>query len=118
MLAVYYSILIKFQDIEIKSLTFVLSIVFHIICFFALFIFLEIIQLNFCGINKDANFKIGLRTEVDKYMKSNFIRERDNIKNKKKIKYKGKVYKGENRNYLRDSDGIFIVFDLSLKKFS
>ena len=70
MLAVYYSILIKFQDIEIKSLTFVLSIVFHIICFFALFIFLEIIQLNFCGINKDTNFKMGLRTEVDKYMKS------------------------------------------------
>ena len=34
------------------------------------FIFLEIIQLNFCGINKDTNFKIGLRTEVDKYMKS------------------------------------------------
>ena len=46
-----------------------------------------------------------------KYMKSNFIRERDNIKNKKKIKYKGKVYKGENRNYLRDSDNIVSIYD-------
>ena len=44
-------------------------------------------------------------------MKSNFIRERDNIKNKKKIKYKGKVYKGENRNYLRDSDNIVSIYD-------
>ena len=70
MLAIYYSILIKFQEIEITTLTFIFSIVFHIICFFALFIFLEIIQLNFCGINKDYMLKNGLRSDVDKYMQS------------------------------------------------
>ena len=46
-----------------------------------------------------------------KYMKSNFIRERDNINNKKKIKYKGKIYKGEKRNYLRESDNIVSIYD-------
>ena len=45
-----------------------------------------------------------------KYMKSNFIRERDNINNKKKIKYKGKIYKGE-RKYLRLSDNIASIYD-------
>jgi hypothetical protein len=70
MLAIYYSILIKFQEIEITTLTFIFSIVFHIICFFALFIFLEIIQLNFCGINKDYMLKNGVRSDVDKYMQS------------------------------------------------
>ena len=45
-----------------------------------------------------------------KYMKSNFIRERDNIKNKKRIKYKGKIYKGE-RKYLRESDNIVSIYD-------
>ena len=70
MLAVYNSILTKFQEIEITSLTFIFSIIFYIICFFALFIFLGIIQLNFCGINQDTSFKIGLRSDVDKYMQS------------------------------------------------
>ena len=70
MLAIYYSILIKFQEIETTTFTFIFSIVFQIICFFALFIFLEIIQLNFCGINKDSMLKRGLRTDVDKYMQS------------------------------------------------
>ena len=70
MIAIYYSILIKFQDIEIKTLTFVISIVFYLICFFILFIFLEIIQLNFWGISKDITIKKGLRSDVDKYMQS------------------------------------------------
>ena len=70
LLAIYYSILIKFQDIEIKTLTFVFSIIFYIIGFFIIFIYLEIIQLNFCGISKDITIKKGIRTDVDKYMQS------------------------------------------------
>ena len=70
MLAIYYSILIKFQDIEIKTLTFAFSIIFYIIGFFIIFIYLEIIQLNFCGISKDITIKKGIRTDVDKYMQS------------------------------------------------
>ena len=70
MLAIYYSILIKFQEIEIKTLTFAISIVFYLICFFILFIYLEIIQLNFWGISKDITIKKGFRSDVDKYMQS------------------------------------------------
>ena len=70
MLAIYYTILTRFQDFEITSLTLIFSFVFYIVCFFALFIFLEIIQLNFCGINKDITFKIGLRSDVNRYMQS------------------------------------------------
>ena len=70
LLAIYYSILIKFQDIEIKTPTFVFSIIFYIIGFFIIFIYLEIIQLNFCGISKDITIKKGIRTDVDKYMQS------------------------------------------------
>ena len=46
-----------------------------------------------------------------KYMKSNYIRSRDNIKNKKTIKYNGKKYKGEKRNYLKESDNIVNIYD-------
>ena len=70
MLAIYYSILIKFQEIEIKTLTFAISIVFYLICFFILFIYLEIIQLNFWGISKDITIKKEFRSDVDKYMQS------------------------------------------------
>ena len=80
MLAIYQSILTKFQDVEITSLTFIFSIIFFIICFFSLFIFLGIVQLNFCGINQDTNYKMGLRSDVDKYMQS-FSSENDLEKN-------------------------------------
>ena len=42
-----------------------------------MFIFLEIIQLNFCGISKDVRFRNNLRSDVDKYMQS-FSSEGDN----------------------------------------
>ena len=77
MLAIYYSILIKFQDIKMSTSTFIFSFIFYIISFFALFIFLEIIQLNFCGISKDVRFRNNLRSDVDKYMQS-FSSEGDN----------------------------------------
>ena len=70
MLAIYYSILIKFQDIQTTLLTLIFSFVLYIVSFFALFIFLEIIQLNFCGINKDIAFRKYLKSDVDKYMQS------------------------------------------------
>ena len=46
-----------------------------------------------------------------KFMKSNYIRARDNIKNKKSIKYNGKKYKGEKRNYIKESDNIVSIYD-------
>ena len=78
MLAIYYSILTKFQEIETTSLTLIFSLVFYIVGFFVLFIFLEIILLNFCGINKDITFKIGLQSDVNKYMQS-FSADEDDI---------------------------------------
>ena len=79
MLAIYYSILTKFQEIETTSLTLIFSFVFYILVgFFVLFIFLEIILLNFCGINKDITFKIGLQSDVNKYMQS-FSADEDDI---------------------------------------
>ena len=41
------------------------------------------------------------------FLKSNFIRTKEN--NKKKLKYKGKIYKEEKRNYLRNSDNIVSI---------
>ena len=79
MLAIYYSILIKFQDVEIKTLTFAFSIVLYLIGFFILFIFLEVIQLNFWGISKDIAIKKGLRSDVDKYMQSFSSEGDDNV---------------------------------------
>ena len=70
MYAIYNSILIKFGETDYENLTFIFSIVFNIICFFSLFIFLGIIQLNFFGISQDTSFKVGLRSDVDKYMQS------------------------------------------------
>ena len=78
MLAIYYSILTKFQEIETTSLTLIFSFVFYIVGFFVLFIFLEIILLNFWGINKDITFKIGLKSDVNKYMQS-FSADEDDI---------------------------------------
>ena len=59
MLLIYSSITLKIQNVQVNQLTFILSIIFSIISFFVQFIFLEIIQLNFCGINKDITFKLG-----------------------------------------------------------
>ena len=70
MLAIYESILTKFIDIETTNLTLIFSFILYIICFVALLIYLEIIQLNFCGLNADVSFKKGLKSDVRRYMQS------------------------------------------------
>ena len=44
-----------------------------------------------------------------KLFKSNFIRTKEN--NKNKFKYKKKKYDGENRNYIKESDNIISIYD-------
>ena len=44
-----------------------------------------------------------------KLYKSNFIRTKEN--NKNKFKYKKKKYDGENRNYIKESDNIISIYD-------
>ena len=69
-LALYMTISTKLTGEDISNITFIFAIFFHIICFFSLLIFLEIIQLNFCGISKDTKLHIGLRSDVDKYIEA------------------------------------------------
>ena len=70
MLAIYSSIIMKIQNVEMTLLTFIFSIILYIIFFFVLFIFLDIIQLNFCGISKEMTNKLEFKSDVDKYMQS------------------------------------------------
>ena len=65
-LALYYSIILQFSPNNINTITLIFSIIFHIICFITQLIFLEIIQLNFCGFNKDTKLRIGIRSDIDK----------------------------------------------------
>jgi hypothetical protein len=65
-LALYYTIILQFTDNSINNITLIFSIIFHIICFITQLIFLEIIQLNFCGINKDTKLHIRIRSDIDK----------------------------------------------------
>jgi len=66
-LAFYYTIILQFlQDITINTTTLIFSIIFHILCFITQLIFLEIIQLNFCGINKDTKLHIRIRSDLDR----------------------------------------------------
>ena len=65
-LALYYSIILQFSPNNINIITLIFSIIFHIICFITQLIFLEIIQLNFCGINKDTKLHIRIRSDLDK----------------------------------------------------
>jgi hypothetical protein len=67
MLAIYLTVINKITEGGITLLSFILSIVIHVLCFITLLIFIEIIQLNFCGINKDTVLHIGLRSDVDRY---------------------------------------------------
>jgi hypothetical protein len=69
-LAIYMTIITKFMKGKISDITFIFAIVFHVICFITLLIFLEIIQLNFCGINRDTKLHIGLRSDVDRYFET------------------------------------------------
>ena len=66
----YYQFYSLYSNIRRKSsnnliLSFV--IIFCILEFFITFVFLELIQLNFCGLNKDIKFNIEKRTLLETY---------------------------------------------------
>ena len=65
-LSLYYAIILQFSPNNVKTETLIFLIIFHIICFITQLIFLEIIQLNFCGFNKDTKLHIGIRSDIDK----------------------------------------------------
>lgn len=69
-LALYMTVINKITGEKISLHTFIFAVAFHIICFLVLFIFLEILQLNFCGISKDTKLHIGLRSDDDKYFET------------------------------------------------
>ena len=83
MLAIYNSILMKIQNVEMTLLTFIFSIVLYILFFLLFFIFVEIIQLNFCGISKEMTNKLELKSDVDKYMQSFSSTDNHEINNEK-----------------------------------
>jgi drug/metabolite transporter (DMT)-like permease len=109
MLSIYNSILMDIQDIEINRLTLTSTFILYIILFFALFIFLEIIQLNFCGINKDISFKTGLQSDVKRYMltfntKEEDIKNNDNSKENKETKETKSIEMNETNISARGSE--------------
>ena len=69
-LALYMTVINKITGEKISLHTFIFAVIFHIICFLVLFIFIEILQLNFCGISKDTKFHIGIRSDDDKYFET------------------------------------------------
>ena len=83
MLAIYNSILMKIQNVEMTLLTFIFSIVLYILFFLLFFIFVDIIQLNFCGISKEMTYKLELKSDVDKYMQSFSSTDNHEINNEK-----------------------------------
>ena len=98
-LALYMTVISKLAGKGISLYTFIFAVAFHIICFLVLFVFLEILQLNFWGISKDTKLHIGLRSDDDKYFE-NFsslsfkenqngeIKENNNNSNKNNINNK------------------------------
>lgn len=55
---------------EMKTITCFISLVFHSICIIVLLIFLEVIELKFCGIDKDTKHNINKRAEFERYMQN------------------------------------------------
>ena len=98
MLAIYSSIVMKIQNVEMSLLTFIFSIVLNIIFFFILFIFLDIIQLNFCGISKEMTYKLGLKSDVDKYMQSFSSKDGHEITNEKSTNINSTEFDEENNS--------------------
>lgn len=60
---------------EMKAITCFISLVFHFICIIVLLIFLEVIELKFCGIDKDTKHNINKRAELEKYMQNANVNE-------------------------------------------
>ena len=53
---------------EMKDITWIISITVHSVCIVTLFIFLEVIELKFCGIDKNTKHNISKRANLEKYM--------------------------------------------------
>jgi hypothetical protein len=60
---------------EMKTITCFISLVFHSICIIVLLIFLEVIELKFCGIDKDTKHNINKRAELERYMQNANVNE-------------------------------------------
>lgn len=113
MLAIYESILTTFTDVETNSATLIFSFILVIINFFALFIYLRIIQLNFWGLNVDVSFKKGVKSDVRRYMESfseggdeieifDDSKERDNQKSENDPKNITSEYTSELESYEKE----------------
>ena len=113
MLAIYESILTTFTDVETNSTTLIFSFILVIINFFALFIYLGIIQLNFLGLNVDVSFKKGVKSDVKRYMESfseggdeieifDDSKERDNQKSENDPKNITSEYTSELESYEKE----------------
>ena len=113
MLAIYESILTTFTDVETNSATLIFSFILVIINFFALFIYLGIIQLNFWGLNVDVSFKKGVKSDVKRYMESfseggdeieifDDSKERDNQKSENDPKNITSEYTSELESYEKE----------------
>ena len=113
MLAIYESILTTFTDVETNSITLIFSFILVIINFFALFIYLGIIQLNFWGLNVDVSFKKGVKSDVKRYMESfseggdeieifDDSKERDNQKSENDPKNITSEYTSELESYEKE----------------
>lgn len=113
MLAIYESILTTFTDIETNNTTLIFSFILVIINFFALFIYLGIIQLNFWGLNVDVSFKKGVKSDVKRYMESfseggdeieifDDSKERDNQKSENDPKNITSEYTSELESYEKE----------------
>ena len=113
MLAIYESILTTFTDVETNNTTLIFSFILVIINFFALFIYLGIIQLNFWGLNVDVSFKKGVKSDVKRYMESfseggdeieifDDSKERDNQKSENDPKNITSEYTSELESYEKE----------------
>ena len=113
MLAIYESILTTFTDVETNNTTLIFSFILVIINFFALFIYLGIIQLNFWGLNVDVSFKKGVKSDVRRYMESfseggdeveifDDSKERDNQKSENDPKNITSEYTSELESYEKE----------------
>ena len=113
MLAIYESILTTFTDVETNNATLIFSFLLVIINFFALFIYLGIIQLNFWGLNVDVSFKKGVKSDVKRYMESfseggdeieilDDSKERDNQKSENDPKNITSEYTSELESYEKE----------------
>ena len=100
-LALYMTVINKLTGEEISLHTFIFAVVFHIICFLVLFIFIEILQLNFCGISKDTKLRIGLRSDDDKYFEALSTGSFDENQNGENIRNKNK----NNMNKMEERTG-------------